>query len=88
MVKDHFYGEPDAQQAYQPLGNFSRLNFGVSGYFIKDYYRELDTKTGNNAKSVIWMGDVKVTGPKLFYLASHACMVMKFQPTNRVEYFR
>src|SRR5712691_10741218 len=44
MVDDHFYGNPKAQQAYQPIGDLSLSFDGVSE--VADYRRELDMETG------------------------------------------
>ncbi|MDR3715268.1 MAG: glycoside hydrolase family 95 protein [Puia sp.] len=56
MADDHFFGEPKAQQAYQPLGDLL-LSFGGEAQAagsggreepdeVTDYRRELDMKTG------------------------------------------
>jgi alpha-L-fucosidase 2 len=45
MVNEHFYGIPAPQQTYQPVGDLL-LNFDSTGNSIRDYYRELDLKTG------------------------------------------
>ncbi len=74
MVNDHFYGEPGAQQAYQPIGDLL-LNFSTTGKAIKDYYRELDMETG--VVKVSYMdGDVKMTREVFMSYPDHV-MVMK-----------
>lgn len=74
MVNEHFYGNPVAQQAYQPLGDLL-LNFNVTGDSIKDYYRELDMETG--IVKVSYMdGDVKMTREVFMSYPDHV-MVMK-----------
>jgi alpha-L-fucosidase 2 len=74
MVNDHFYGEPGAQQAYQPLGDLL-LNFYVTGDSIRDYYRELNMETGIVKVSYL-DGDVKMTREVFMSYPDHV-MVMK-----------
>ena len=44
MVDDHFYGSPNAQQAYQPIGDLLLPFDGVDD--VENYRRELDMETG------------------------------------------
>ena len=43
MANDHFWGNPKAQEAYQPIGDLL-LDFGTTNF--TDYRRELDMETG------------------------------------------
>ena len=74
MVDEHFYGKPNAQQAYQPIGDLL-LNFPVTGDSIKDYYRELDMETGV-IKVSYTEGNVKMTR-EVFMSYPDRVMVMK-----------
>ena len=74
MVNDHFYGEPGAQQAYQPLGDLL-LNFTVTGDSVRDYYRELNMETGIVKVSYL-DGNVKMTREVFMSYPDHV-MVMK-----------
>lgn len=57
MADDHFFGEPKAQQAYQPLGDLL-FNFDDAGP-VTDYRRELDLENGI-AKISYRAGDVGI----------------------------
>jgi alpha-L-fucosidase 2 len=74
MVNKHFYGEPVAQQAYQPLGDLL-LNFKVTGDSITDYHRELDMETGV-VKISYTEGDVKMSREIFMSYPDHV-MIMK-----------
>ena len=74
MVDEHFYGEPAAQQAYQPLGDLL-LNFKVTNDSISDYYRELDMEKGIVRISYN-QGGVKMTREVFMSYPDHV-MVMK-----------
>ena len=43
LVNEHFYGNPKAQEAYQPMGDLL-LSFDAAN--VTDYRRELDMETG------------------------------------------
>jgi alpha-L-fucosidase 2 len=74
LANEHFYGKPVAQQAYQPLGDLL-LDFQQTGDSIKDYFRELDMKTGVVKISYTDSG-IKMTREVFMSYPDHV-MVMK-----------
>ena len=48
MIDEHFYGKPNAQQSYQPLGNLRLFFYGIDTDVFRDrgYRRELNMETG------------------------------------------
>ena len=48
MINTHFYGKPNAQQAFQPLGDLRMFFYGVDTDIFRDrnYRRDLDMETG------------------------------------------
>jgi alpha-L-fucosidase 2 len=57
MADDHFWGIPNSQEAYQPIGN---LLLSFSDANISDYRRQLDMKTGI-VKVSYKIGDAVIT---------------------------
>ena len=57
MANEHFYGNPKAQEAYQPIGDLV-LSFDATN--VTDYRRELDMETGI-AKVTYRSGDAMIT---------------------------
>jgi len=72
MTNDHFWGIPEAQQFYQPLGDLL-LNF-KGGENVKDYYRELNMETGI-AKITYTDGDAKFTREVFMSYPDHVMVV-------------
>lgn len=74
LIDKHFYGLPNAQQTYVPIGDLL-IDFQTSGKPVKNYYRELDMETGI-AKVTYTDGGVKMTREVFMSYPDHV-MVMK-----------
>jgi alpha-L-fucosidase 2 len=60
LIDEHFYGIPNAQQGYEPLGNLRMLFYDIDADETKNYYRDLDMETGITSVTYEYAG-VKYT---------------------------